>query len=146
MKRGIDRGNDLVDEKINEIRLRNDETRFKTRFRAARMKIAECERCKSNEVLTRTNPYRDRNFMRSRNDELTFSGCAILANPSLFPPRPLPLLPPIVAAAALVILIPHRGGSGGGSYPLLPFSVCSFPLPHGDIDPPAARPTHEQQR
>ncbi|TGZ46476.1 hypothetical protein DBV15_08920 [Temnothorax longispinosus] len=58
--------------------------------------------------------------------------------------------PAVAVAAALVILIPHRSGGGGAgsSYlptPLLPFSACSFSLPHDDIDPPAARPTHEQQ-
>lgn len=58
----IDRGRvgDLVDAKINETRLGNDETHFKTRTFGGlgdESSSGGCERCKSNEVVTRTDPY-----------------------------------------------------------------------------------------
>lgn len=67
-----------MDVKINETRLR-----MMTKHRSDSARRG----CKSNEVVTRTNPYRDRNFMRSRNGELTFSGYAVLSQTlRYFPP------------------------------------------------------------
>lgn len=122
MRWGIDVTTSWMWKLINETRLRTTiiTTKYVSRRNFARLEAtgmriaAVCERCKSNEVVTRTNPYHDRNFMRSRNGELTFSGYAILANPSLFLSLPLLLVVATAAAAALVILIPHRGADGGG--------------------------------